>query len=169
MTQKVTVEEEQRLITSKGYIETLRKKIIIHEGLEQIKINLIKQHETTILGIVTDIANIKECKIEINDILNDEVFDDLYMNDPIAEKLKQYMKLMDGYTLKKEQQVRIIIDSLYAMIDIVNDIGFKPITRTVFMKEGEILLADEEKKALKSKIGNFILMYKKFHEIGKEA
>lgn len=163
MTERITEEDEHKLIVVRGSLGRLQQKRIIDVTLNELKNILIGQLDTSILSVALTIKNIKKLKQDIDGIMNNINFED----DDLTLLFRQYLEQINNFMLLKEQQFKLVIDSYIEFIERINDLSLKPVSRTIYFKEGEIPMTESEKQDLKDKVTKLILYYKKYKENGR--
>lgn len=163
MPEKISLEEEQKLIGISKYIKEIENKQVIDPVLLDIKDKLLDKLQTLIIPIGQDLATLKELKMDINELINDPIYSDLY-DDQLTMMFKNHLSNTDKHMVKMVQVVRIFEESLLEIFEKSQDIG--PKTKPFFMKEGESVLSDEERERFKAKVTRFVLRYKKEQDDG---
>lgn len=156
MPEKISVDEEKRILPT-SYIEKMEKKQVIDSTLGMIKEGIVNKLKTTILPMGQDKLYLNEIEEEIMDNFNDEVLDDLYGELPITPLVKNYIKRVKDYDLKREQFITIVIDGFIDFIDKAN-IAKGGEIKTEFLEEGDIMPEDERKKFIDN-INPYILRW----------
>lgn len=159
--EKINVEEEKRLITSKTYLDKIESTQVYHENLIDRKKELVSVLKNQLLPMGMSIASIKTLEAEIKSVLEDELLDDLYDADPIFKDIKQYMKDSHHTFLLQEQFIQILSQFILEFLTIANDITPISITpQNSNIDDGTPTLSLEEKEKLKKISSSLILHYK---------
>jgi len=154
-------EEEQKKIGIGLYASRLEKLQITENVVDEIRNNLVSQLRTLEIPFGQDVVMINETLSEINEIINDEVWNDVYSEDKVTMLFKNYMKLTRNYDFKNEMALRAMGDSIIKILEKITDLGIKP-KHTPIEDDGS--LNEDERNALKDKAIRWILLYKKFRE-----
>lgn len=160
--EKVSIEEQKKVMSTVAYTKELEKLQITEDIIDEIRNNLVSHLKALIIPIGQDIVMIQQTISEINGIINDEVWNDIY-DDNVTLLFKNYITYTKNYDLKKEQIIKAMAETLIELLGKITDLGIKP-KHIPF--EDESGLTEEEIKFLKSKATRLILQYKKFKEEG---
>ena len=159
--EKITQEEEKKLISLVDFAKDIDKFTTSHEEIHRIKEKLILKLNMLIIPLADDRRNIMEIESEINQNINNEELNDLYQNDPVTISMLQYMRITKSYDLKKEQAIEVFYQCIIQLLEKINEGILKPIKRTEFISEDEKLFTDEEISAIKNKAERWVLYWKK--------
>lgn len=163
MTEKVNQEEEQKLIGIKTYYLKMMEKQVTDPIIDDIKNNVVAKLQTLVIPMGQDIELIKNTKLEIEDILYDPIFDDIY-DDQVTQLFKNYMHYTRMLHYKSNLVINIIAEAMIDIFEKANDMGTR--TRAIYLKEGELLMGEEERDRFKAKMSRFVVRYKKDIETG---
>ena len=160
--QKLSVEEEKRLITFKGYLKKIEDTQIYNEHLIGKRDQLVDvlRHLLTPLGM--NIVNLKKSEAEIISVLEDELTDDIYEADPIFKDVKYYIMNSKDIFGQQEKFMHILAQFIIDFIALSNDITPISSSRKVSrIDDGTPALSEEEREKLKRTAYTLILNYKK--------
>ena len=156
-----SVEEERKLVSIIAYIDKLDKIQITEENIDEIRNNLVSSLKAMILPLCQDVVMIKNTQLEIDEIINDEVWDDIY-DDSVTLLFRNHMTYSKNYDLKKEQVIRAMAESMMQIFQIITNLGIKP--RRSPIREDENAMEEDERQALKNRATRLIVQYKKFKD-----
>lgn len=159
---KVATEEQRELISTVAYIKKLEKVQITEDVIDGARNNLLSHLKALVIPIGQDVVMITNTINGINEIINDEIWNDIY-DDNVTMMFRNYIIYTKNYDLKKEQVIRALAEALIEILGKITDLGIKP-KHIPF--ENESGLTDEEIKFLKSKATRLVLQYKKFKDEG---
>ena len=160
MAEKVSVEEGKK-ISIIGYIDKLEKLPVTDDTIDEIRNNLVSQLTTMSIPLGQDIVLMKEVKAEIDDIIEDEVWNDIF-DDVVTLSFKNQMKYSRNYDLKKEQIIRAFAEAVIEIIEKITDVVIT--TKHKIREDDETSMSEEERQYLKNKATRLVLQYKKFKE-----
>ena len=163
MTEKVSIEEQRKLISIVAYKDKLERLQITESVLDEIRNNLVAKLETMIIPLGQDVVRLNETKTEIEDIIYDDVWDDIY-DDNTTLHFKNYMSYTKDYDLKKEQIIMALAESVIQILQKTTDLEISP--KRYIPREDEIALTEEERQFLKNRATRLVIQYKKFKDDG---
>lgn len=157
--EKLTQEEEKKLIGLVAFASEINDLTTSSEEINNIKEKLVLRLKENIVSMADTRRNIIEIENEINENINNEELNDLYLSDPVTISMVQYIRLTKSYDLNKEQAIKAMYECIVELIEMINEGMLKPIKRTEFVDEE--LLSDEEINALKNKALRWVMFWKK--------
>lgn len=159
MPEKLIQEEQQKIISSKDYLDKLRRLQVIDPILEDIKNKAMSNIDMLFIPMGQTLASLQEAKKEIQQRYKDKTLDDLYEIDPITQYVKQFIRDSDNMKIHQEQIIQTLIGSFHNFIDKLNMVGINPKVRATHLREGETIMKEDEKKALEMKASKFVMAY----------
>lgn len=168
MPEKISVEEEKKIMPS-TFIDKLEGVDVIDPNLSEIKKDVVNQLKTLRLSMGQDLVILRDKSTVIDEMVTNELFNDLYQEDPVTTHILDYITISNNYNIKQTHFIQILCDGFVEFIQKLNDIGFRPLTRTEFIDEP--LMVERERESFMSKVTQFVLMWKQYglhHNITKQ-
>lgn len=161
MPEKISTEEAKKLIFIKGYVDEFEKLEPANPEIAQLKDNLILQLKTLLIPLAQNRMFLKELEDDVNDIVYSDELDHLFRDDPVTQKMMQYMKVTKSYDLNKEQAMKVMCETLMEVIEATDDIKFTTKVKTEFLSPDDVAMKEEEIETLKSRARRWIMFWKK--------
>src|SRR3990167_2895557 len=104
MSEKISVEEEKKLISIRSYIDKLEKQQVYNENFieEKEKLVAVLKNSITALGMATQ--NVKVTETEIMEVFENDLMDDLY--EDFKKDVKGYITHSMNRFLLQEQVIQ---------------------------------------------------------------
>ena len=159
MPEKISVDEEKRTISVVPFLEKLDKVQVYNERFipEKDKLVAILKNLLPSLGLATQ--KLKQAEAEIMAVFQDELLDDLY--DDFKKDVQHHITYARDMVLMEQQITRILANYILTTLEQVSELSTQPTKRTFSPSdEGEPVLSEEERAALKQKAIPLILKFK---------
>lgn len=161
MPEKISVEEEKKLISIKSYSDEIEKlNVSQYPSIEDEKVKLVLQLKTLLVPLGKHMQALIKLEDEINQSISHPEMDDLYALDPVTQLSMLHIQRTKEYDLTKEQAFRAMGDFIINVIDLVNELAIKPKIKTEFLSQEEEPLKEEEITAIKGNAARRIIYWK---------
>lgn len=157
--EKISVDEEKRTISVVPFLEKLDKVQVYNEKFipEKDKLVAILKNLLPSLGLATQ--KLKQTEAEIMAVFQDELLDDLY--DDFKKDVQNHITYARDMILMEQQITRILANYILTTLEQVSELSTQPIKKSFSPSdEGEPVLSEEERAALKQKAMPLILKFK---------
>jgi len=158
---KITIEDEKRLITIKDNLDAITKKQVHNPNLEQLKKQMVSSMKSSIVPSVLSIREIKKTKDELLEVLDDEDIK-TYFDDPIFLRVKQLMSEYERLFYLQEQVNQSATAFITEMIEETNVIYQVQSPRKPLPEDSGIpTMTETQINELRTKTLHIINSYKK--------
>lgn len=165
MTERITIEDQNKLIVARDTIGRLQQKIVRYALISEEKNILSGRLESFLDSTALTLKNIKELEREIDSIMDNENFED----DELTLRFRHFRNHIRDFIFLNGRQFKMLSDSYLKLLDFANDIKQNPITKTVFLDADETKMSEGEKKEVSDKAEKLIMYYKEFRNAKKVA
>lgn len=163
MTEKITQEEEHKLISLKSFVDSLQKIQVIDPILLDIQNRLLASLKPTVTYQAIALRRTNELKIVLKTELNDEVNADIY-NDEISINMRHYLDRVDDNDFTKEYVIKILTSTLLDIFDKITEFAKMP--QEIKVLDGEKIMDGGDREMFKAWANRLVLSYKRYVENG---
>ena len=166
MSEKISVEEEKKLISIRSYIDKLEKQQVYNENFieEKEKLVAVLKNSITALGMATQ--NVKVTETEIMEVFENDLMDDLY--EDFKKDVKGYITHSRNRFLLQEQVIQNLANYILTILEGINEVSTPSKSTISNLDDGEPVMDEEERQELKRRANALILHYKKTDMSGKK-
>lgn len=168
MEQKLLVEDEQKIISLKNYLDKISSFQIYDQDMERKRDELasVLKHLLTPLGMV--IVNLKRSETKINEEFQHELTHDLIESDPLFKDVEFYLSHSRDLFAQQEKIIQILSSFIVEFLTISNvKTPISPAPDSS-IDDGTPALSQEEREKLKRIAHTLILSYKEQKSTAKK-